>query len=254
MSLWPPSEADTRERRRKRATDQPPSVCKHGVCPLMDWLKSLDPPALTALATFTAAASYVVYKRVAIPGTVVETERNGGELVARVFQAAGAAASPPWPARPCPACCIMLTVSACVSARRRPVCVHPGWCVAPAASVLPLARPHPLGAPLSPPPAPARPHFCAGGHISPILVASKALGMRVIDVRHEATAVFAADAVGRLTGIPGVACVTAGPGLTNTITAVKNAQMAESPLVLIAGAAATVLKGRGALQVCAVCV
>jgi acetolactate synthase-like protein len=88
-----------------------------------------------------------------------------------------------------------------------------------------------------------------GGHISPVLVASKAQGIRVIDVRHEVTAVFAADAVARLTGIPGVACVTAGPGLTNTITAVKNAQMAESPVVLLGGAAATVLKGRGALQV-----
>ena len=61
-------------------------------------------------------------------------------------------------------------------------------------------------------------------------------------------AVFAADATARLTGVPGVAAVTAGPGLTNTVTAVKNAQMAQSPLVLLGGAAATVLKGRGALQ------
>ena len=44
-----------------------------------------------------------------------------------------------------------------------------------------------------------------GGHISPILVACKARGIRVIDVRDEANAVFAADAVGRLTGVPGVA-------------------------------------------------
>ena len=43
---------------------------------------------------------------------------------------------------------------------------------------------------------------------------------------------FAADAVARLTGVPGVAAVTAGPGVTNTITALKNAQMAQSPLVL----------------------
>jgi len=56
-----------------------------------------------------------------------------------------------------------------------------------------------------------------GGHISPILVACKRQGIRVVDVRHESTAVFAADAVARLTGIPGVAAVTAGPGLTNTI-------------------------------------
>jgi thiamine pyrophosphate-dependent acetolactate synthase large subunit-like protein len=87
-----------------------------------------------------------------------------------------------------------------------------------------------------------------GGHISPILVAAKRRGIRVIDCRHEATAVFAADAVARLTGTPGLVAVTAGPGLTNTITAVKNAQLAESPLVLLGGATATVLKGRGALQ------
>lgn len=87
-----------------------------------------------------------------------------------------------------------------------------------------------------------------GGHISPILVACKARGIRVIDVRHEVNAVFAADAVARLTGVPGVAVVTAGPGVTNTVTAVKNAQMAQSPVVLIGGAAATALQGRGALQ------
>jgi len=87
-----------------------------------------------------------------------------------------------------------------------------------------------------------------GGHISPILKGAKDLGIRVIDVRHEATAVFAADAVARISGVPGVAAVTAGPGATNTITAIKNAQLAQSPLVLLGGAAATVLKGRGALQ------
>lgn len=87
-----------------------------------------------------------------------------------------------------------------------------------------------------------------GGHISPILVGAKRRGIQIIDVRHEADAVFGADAVARMTGVPGVAAVTAGPGLTNTITAVKNAQMAESPLVIFGGATATVLKGRGSLQ------
>lgn len=87
-----------------------------------------------------------------------------------------------------------------------------------------------------------------GGHISPIFVSAERLGIRVIDTRHEANAVFAADAVSRLTGIPGVAAVTAGPGLTNTITAVKNALLAQSPLILLGGAAATILKGRGSLQ------
>ena len=87
-----------------------------------------------------------------------------------------------------------------------------------------------------------------GGHISPILSGARARGLRVVDVRHEVTAVFAADAVARLTGVPGVAAVTAGPGVTNTLTALKNAQMAQSPLVLLGGATATMLKGRGALQ------
>ena len=87
-----------------------------------------------------------------------------------------------------------------------------------------------------------------GGHISPILVAAKARGIRIIDTRDEATAVFAADAVARLTGTTGVAAVTAGPGLTNTITALKNAQLAQSPVLLLGGAAPTALQGRGALQ------
>jgi acetolactate synthase-1/2/3 large subunit len=87
-----------------------------------------------------------------------------------------------------------------------------------------------------------------GGHISPILVAAKARGIRIVDTRDEATAVFAADAAARLTGTPGVAAVTAGPGLANTITALKNAQLAQSPLVLLGGAAPTALQGRGALQ------
>ena len=87
-----------------------------------------------------------------------------------------------------------------------------------------------------------------GGHISPILVGAESQGIQVVDVRDEVSAVFAADAVARMTGIPGAAAVTAGPGVTNTITALKNAQMAQSPLVLFGGAAATVLKGRGSLQ------
>ncbi|MEM7048074.1 MAG: thiamine pyrophosphate-binding protein [Acidobacteriota bacterium] len=87
-----------------------------------------------------------------------------------------------------------------------------------------------------------------GGHISPILVGCKQLGIEIVDVRHEVDAVFAADAEARITGRPGVAAVTAGPGATNTITAIKNAQLAQSPVVLIGGAAATILRGRGSLQ------
>lgn len=81
-----------------------------------------------------------------------------------------------------------------------------------------------------------------GGHISPILVEAKKAGIRITDVRDritdvrdEATAVFAAAAHAPLTGIPGVAAVTAGSGLTNTITAVKNAQLAQPPIPAPAG-------------------
>ncbi|MDJ0988865.1 MAG: thiamine pyrophosphate-binding protein, partial [Desulfobacterales bacterium] len=87
-----------------------------------------------------------------------------------------------------------------------------------------------------------------GGHISPILTAARKRGLRVVDMRQEADAVFAADAVARLTGMPGVVAVTAGPGVTNTVTALQNAAMAQSPVVVFGGAAATVLKGRGSLQ------
>jgi len=87
-----------------------------------------------------------------------------------------------------------------------------------------------------------------GGHISPILTACRNINIRVIDVRHEATAVFAADSVSRISEPIGVAAVTAGPGLTNTITAIKNAQMAQVAVLILGGATATVLKNRGSLQ------
>ena len=87
-----------------------------------------------------------------------------------------------------------------------------------------------------------------GGHISSILTGCNAVGIRVVDVRHEATAVFAADAVSRLSNRIGVAAVTAGPGLSNTITAITNAQMAQVPVLILGGSTATILKGRGSLQ------
>ncbi|MGE0869982.1 MAG: thiamine pyrophosphate-binding protein [Kofleriaceae bacterium] len=87
-----------------------------------------------------------------------------------------------------------------------------------------------------------------GGHISPILTGAHDRGIRVVDMRDEASAVFAADAVARVTGGIGIAAVTAGPGVTNAITAIKNAQLAQSPVVVLGGATATLLKGRGALQ------
>ena len=87
-----------------------------------------------------------------------------------------------------------------------------------------------------------------GGHISPILVGCESEGIDIVEVRDEVSTVFAADATSRLTNSIGVAIVTAGPGVTNTITAIKNAQLAQSPIILIGGAAATLLRGKGSLQ------
>src|ERR1035437_472304 len=87
-----------------------------------------------------------------------------------------------------------------------------------------------------------------GGHVAPIYVEAEKAGINVIDVRNEATAVFAADTVSRLTAVTGVAVVTAGPGITNSITALKKAQLAQSAVLVMAGATATLLRNRGALQ------
>jgi acetolactate synthase I/II/III large subunit len=87
-----------------------------------------------------------------------------------------------------------------------------------------------------------------GGHISAIYDGCKDRGIRVIDVRHEQAAAHAADAYGRLTFRPGVAAVTAGPGVTDAITGVTNAFYANSPMVLLGGRNPLALEGMGALQ------
>ncbi|MBW3664499.1 MAG: thiamine pyrophosphate protein central region [Actinobacteria bacterium] len=87
-----------------------------------------------------------------------------------------------------------------------------------------------------------------GGHISAIYDGCVAEGIRVVDVRHEQAATHAADAYARLTHRPGVAAVTAGPGLTDAITGVANAYYADSPVLLLAGRNPLSLEGMGALQ------
>ena len=91
-------------------------------------------------------------------------------------------------------------------------------------------------------------HTLCGGHIMEIYEGCRDYGIRVIDWRHEQAAGFAADAEGRLRGIPGVAVVTAGPGVMNVVTAVANAWRARSPMIVIGGQAPTFLIGKGALQ------
>lgn len=75
----------------------------------------------------------------------------------------------------------------------------------------------------------------SGGHISPIYKHLENFKIGLFDTRHEQSAVFMAEAYGRMMRKPGIAMVTAGPGFTNALTAVANAYMANSPLVLIAG-------------------
>ncbi len=87
-----------------------------------------------------------------------------------------------------------------------------------------------------------------GGHIQAIYDGCIDEQIRVVDVRHEQTAGFAADAHARVTGKPGVALVTAGPGVTNVVTALANAQRAGVPLVCIGGAAPRSLADMGSLQ------
>src|SRR5215210_8152483 len=61
--------------------------------------------------------------------------------------------------------------------------------------------------------------------------------MRLLDVRHEQTAVFAAEALGKLTRAPGLAVLTAGPGVTNGVSPITQAWFSGSPLVVLGGRA-----------------
>lgn len=87
-----------------------------------------------------------------------------------------------------------------------------------------------------------------GGHIQAIYDGCLDEEIRVVDVRHEATAGHAADGYARVTGRPGVCLVTAGPGVTNVVTALANAQRAGVPLVCIGGAGPKALADMGSLQ------
>lgn len=87
-----------------------------------------------------------------------------------------------------------------------------------------------------------------GGHIQNIYDGCIDEGIRVVDVRHEQTAGHAADGWARVTGQPGVCLVTAGPGVTDVVTAAANAQRAGVPMVIIGGAGPLVNKHQGSLQ------
>ena len=89
----------------------------------------------------------------------------------------------------------------------------------------------------------------SGAHIFPLYDAAVSTEpMRLVDVRHEQSAVFAAEATAKLTRRPALAAVTAGPGVTNTVSAVTQAQASGVPLVVLGGRAPAFRWGTGALQ------
>jgi acetolactate synthase-1/2/3 large subunit len=90
----------------------------------------------------------------------------------------------------------------------------------------------------------------SGGHVFPLYDAAVKTDtpMRLLDVRHEQTAVFAAEATARLTRAPGLAVVTAGPGVTNSVSAVTTAWFNGAPVVVLAGRAPDYRWGAGSLQ------
>lgn len=87
-----------------------------------------------------------------------------------------------------------------------------------------------------------------GGHIMPIWMRLDAEGVRIIDVRDERAAVHMAQAHAELTGELGVALVTAGPGMTNTITGIANAHVSRAPVLVISGGNPRPQENRGGLQ------
>ncbi|HVZ53066.1 MAG TPA: thiamine pyrophosphate-binding protein [Pseudolabrys sp.] len=88
----------------------------------------------------------------------------------------------------------------------------------------------------------------SGNHIMPVFDAALDAGIGLIHVRHEAAAVHMADAWSRLTGEPGIALVTGGPGHANAVGALYTAAMAEAPVLLLSGHAPNNQLGTGAFQ------
>ena len=87
-----------------------------------------------------------------------------------------------------------------------------------------------------------------GGHVWPLYEAARNQGMRVIDTRHEQSAVFAAEAYAKLTRNAGLAVLTAGPGVTNGVSAIAAAHFNGSPVVVLGGRAPEGRWGAGSLQ------
>src|SRR5829696_2961252 len=88
----------------------------------------------------------------------------------------------------------------------------------------------------------------SGGHLFSIYDGCRAEGIDIVDTRHEQTAAFAAEGWAKVTREPGVAALTAGPGVTNGMSAIGSAQQNNSPIVVLGGRAPQMRWGQGSLQ------
>jgi len=88
----------------------------------------------------------------------------------------------------------------------------------------------------------------SGGHLFSIYDGCRAEGIDIVDVRHESAAAFAAEGWAKVTRTPGVAALTAGPGVTNGMSAIASAQQNNSPMLVLGGRAPAMRWGQGSLQ------
>jgi acetolactate synthase-1/2/3 large subunit len=88
----------------------------------------------------------------------------------------------------------------------------------------------------------------SGGHLFSIYDGCRSEGIEIVDVRHESAAAFAAEGWAKVTREPGVCALTAGPGVTNGISAIASAQANHSPIVVLGGRAPALRWGQGSLQ------
>src|ERR671916_2478686 len=88
----------------------------------------------------------------------------------------------------------------------------------------------------------------SGGHVFPLYDAAHKANFPIYDVRHEQSAVFAAEAVAKLQRRPGLAVLTAGPGVTNGISGLTSAYFNGSPVLVMGGRAPAFRWGAGSLQ------
>src|ERR1700754_2622395 len=88
----------------------------------------------------------------------------------------------------------------------------------------------------------------SGGHLFSLYEGCKAEGIDIVDTRHEQTAAFAAEGWAKVTRRPGIAALTAGPGVTNGMSAMASARQNHSPMIVLGGRAPAFRWGQGSLQ------